>query len=45
MKLNRFGIPIEPLGYTPEEFEGMEGKSPFIEEILKRGKVLFRRKD
>ncbi|MBS7645980.1 MAG: nucleotidyltransferase domain-containing protein [Candidatus Bathyarchaeia archaeon] len=43
MKLNRFGIPVEPLGYTPEEFDEMKGKNPFIEEILRKGKVLFRK--
>ena len=43
MRLNRFGIPVEPLGYTPEEFEEMKGKNPFIKEIVRRGKVLFRK--
>lgn len=43
MNLNRFGIPVEPIGYTPEEFEEMKGKNPFIEEVLRKGKVLFRK--
>jgi predicted nucleotidyltransferase len=43
MKLNRFGIPVEPIGYTPEEFEEMKGKNPFIEDVLRKGKVLFRK--
>jgi hypothetical protein len=39
--LNRFGIPIEPIGYTAEEFERMrERKNPFLEEVIRKGKVL-----
>jgi hypothetical protein len=40
--LNKFGIPIEPLGYTPKEFEQMQKDgNPFISEVLEKGKVLF----
>ncbi|MBS7621227.1 nucleotidyltransferase domain-containing protein [Candidatus Bathyarchaeota archaeon] len=43
MELNTFGIPIEPLGYTPEEFEDMKGrKNPFILEVLEKGKILYK---
>ncbi|MBS7637721.1 nucleotidyltransferase domain-containing protein [Candidatus Bathyarchaeota archaeon] len=43
MKLNTFGIPVEPLGYTPEEFEDMKGrKTPFILEVLEKGKILYK---
>jgi predicted nucleotidyltransferase len=34
-------LPIEPLVYTPEEFQAMqEGKNPFIMEVLRQGKRL-----
>ncbi|MEM3565710.1 MAG: nucleotidyltransferase domain-containing protein [Candidatus Bathyarchaeia archaeon] len=43
MELNTFGIPIEPLGYTPEEFEDMKRrKTPFILEVLEKGKILYK---
>lgn len=40
LRLNRFGLPLEPVGYTPAEFKRMraEGNS-FIEQVL-RGVVL-----
>ena len=41
--LNRFGIPIEPIGYTPAEFEEMKSKrNPFILEVIDKGKVMFK---
>jgi predicted nucleotidyltransferase len=35
-------LPLEPIGYTPEEFQKMrdEGNS-FIEEVLLTGKILY----
>ncbi|MEM2896513.1 MAG: nucleotidyltransferase domain-containing protein [Candidatus Bathyarchaeia archaeon] len=33
MDLNKFGIPIEPIGYTQEEFEEMRKKDLFMEEV------------
>jgi len=43
MDLNRFGIPIEPIGYTPAEFEEMKRKgNPFILEVIGKGKVMFK---
>ncbi|MEM2975655.1 MAG: nucleotidyltransferase domain-containing protein [Candidatus Bathyarchaeia archaeon] len=43
MKMNTFGIPVEPLGYTPEEFEDMKRrKNPFILEVLEKGKILHK---
>lgn len=44
LKLNEFGLPLEPVGYTPQEFKRMreEGNS-FIEEITKSGKILYRK--
>lgn len=42
MDLNKFGIPIEPIGYTPKEFEEMKKRSnPFIMEVIEKGKVMF----
>lgn len=36
------GLPVEPIGYTPEEFQrmNMEGNC-FIQEVLRTGKVLY----
>jgi len=35
-------LPLEPIGYTPEEFLRMkEGENPFIQEVLLNGKVLY----
>ena len=36
------GLPLEPIGYTPDEFNKMrkEGNS-FIEEIVKSGRILY----
>ncbi|MGF3573219.1 MAG: nucleotidyltransferase domain-containing protein [Candidatus Bathyarchaeia archaeon] len=43
MKLNTFGIPIEPIGYTLEEFEEMKRLgNPFILEVLEKGKILYK---
>lgn len=42
MDLNRFRIPIEPVGYTPKEFEKMQKRGNlFIAEVLEKGKVLY----
>lgn len=42
MDLNMFKIPVEPIGYTPTEFEEMRRKrNPFILEILETGKTMF----
>jgi len=43
MDLNTFKIPIEPVGYTPEEFNQMKNRrNPFIMEVLEKGKVLYK---
>jgi len=43
MNLNTFKIPIEPVGYTPEEFNQMKNrKNPFIIEVLEKGKILYK---
>ena len=41
LELNDEGLPIEPLCYTPDEFEAMiQEENPFILEVLKTGKRL-----
>jgi len=43
MDINTFKIPIEPVGYTPEEFTQMKDrKSPFIMEVLEKGKIMYK---
>jgi len=42
MEMNTFKIPIEPVGYTPEEFEEMKRRgNPFVLEVLDKGKILY----
>ncbi len=43
MDLNRFGIPIGPVGYTPSEFEETRRRwgNAFILEALEKGKILY----
>jgi len=41
--VNTFKIPIEPVGYTPEEFDEMKNrKNAFIMEVLEKGKVMYK---
>ena len=41
LELNDEGLPVEPLCYTPDEFEAMiQEENPFILEILSTGKRL-----
>jgi len=41
--LNTFKIPIEPVGYTPEEFNEMKKrKNPFIIEVTEKGKIMHK---
>ena len=43
MDLNKFKIPIEPIGYTQEEFNQMKKrKNPFIIEVLEKGKIMHK---
>ena len=43
MDLNKFKIPIEPVGYTPEEFNQMKNrKNPFIIEVTEKGKIMYK---
>ena len=42
LDLNRSQLPIEPIGYTSQEFEKMkQAGNPFIREVADRGKVLY----
>jgi len=42
LELNRFKLPIEPIGYTPSELRRMRREgNPFLEEILTNCKVLY----
>jgi len=35
LALNRWRMPLEPLGYTPEEFDDMRGRgNQFVQEVL-----------
>jgi predicted nucleotidyltransferase len=44
MNMNKFRIPIEPIGYTLEEFEEMKRKNnAFILEVMERGKIMYNR--
>jgi hypothetical protein len=44
MDMNKLGIPVEPVGYTLEEFREMKRKkNPFVLEVLERGKVMYSR--
>jgi len=43
MDINTFKIPIEPVGYTLEEFTQMKDrKNPFIIEVLEKGKIMYK---
>ena len=45
MDINTFEIPIEPIGYTPEEFERMmKRENPFIREVIEKGRILYERR-
>ena len=42
LDLNRFELPIEPVGYTVGELEKMkQAGNPFIAEVMAQGKVLY----
>ncbi len=41
---DKLKLPLEPVGYTPEEFERMrEERNRFILEVLKKGRILYSR--
>jgi predicted nucleotidyltransferase len=45
LDLNRFGLPIEPIGYTSEEFQSLkQARTPFIARVLDTGKMLYQRR-
>ena len=44
LDLNHFGLPIEPIGYTSEEFQRLkQAGNPFIAQVLETGKTLYQR--
>ncbi|MGQ9514351.1 MAG: nucleotidyltransferase domain-containing protein [Thermoproteota archaeon] len=45
LKLNMFKIPLEPLGYTKEEFIKLaRDGNPFILQVMSEGKLIYDRK-
>jgi predicted nucleotidyltransferase len=41
LELNRFDLPIEPIGYTAEEFDRMrQAGNRFISQVVEEGKVI-----
>jgi len=44
LDLNHFGLPIEPIGYTGEEFQRMrQRETPFITEVMRKGRILYQK--
>lgn len=44
LDMNEFRIPLEPVGYTREEFENLvKERNSFILEVLKEGRILYKR--
>ena len=44
LDLDHFGLPVEPIGYTVEEFASMKGAAnPFISQVLHTGKILYQK--
>ncbi|MEM3134059.1 MAG: nucleotidyltransferase domain-containing protein, partial [Candidatus Caldarchaeum sp.] len=43
LTLNQESIPLEPVGYTAEEFEEMVfRRSPFIQMVVEAGRILYK---
>lgn len=44
LELNRFDLPIEPIGYTAEEFDRMrQAGNSFISRAVEEGKIMYRK--
>lgn len=44
LDMNEFGLPLEPIGYTEQEFEQMADEgNRFISEVITTGKVVYSR--
>ena len=44
LDLNHLELPIEPIGYTGEEFQRMrQRESPFITEVMRKGRILYKK--
>lgn len=42
MDMNKFRIPVEPVGYTPNEFKEMrKRKNAFIMEVVEKGEIMY----
>jgi predicted nucleotidyltransferase len=45
LDLNHFGLPIEPIGYTGEEFRAMkQARNPFLVQVLDTGKMMYQKR-
>lgn len=44
LDMNQFGLPLEPVGYTEQEFEQMANEgNRFVSEVMATGKVVYSR--
>jgi len=44
LDMNEFGLPLEPIGYTEQEFEQMANEgNRFINEVIATGKIVYSR--
>jgi len=44
LDMNEFGLPLEPIGYTEQEFEQMTNEgNQFITEVITTGKIVYTR--
>ena len=44
LDMNQFGLPLEPVGYTEQEFEQMANEgNRFVSEVIATGKVVYSR--
>jgi len=44
LELNRFDLPIEPIGYTAEEFDRMrQAGNPFVSRAVEEGKIMYQK--
>ncbi len=42
LDMNEFGLPLEPVGYTQEEFESMAQQgNRFVAEVIATGKIIY----
>jgi len=42
LDINSFNLPLEPIGYTEEEFKHLiENENPFVLTVIEEGKVIY----